>query len=86
MGNSAAAKDLLRRLSLSEWKDRVDELMALSGYRVGQFPETPWESYHAAGLSAGRVAEVVVGCQEQARAKGGPGVADRLSGAVRFNV
>lgn len=71
MTNSAeVAKLRIRRLGFNEWLDRVDEFMAFNGYRVAQFPETPFESYYKAGLSAGRVAEVIVGCQEDARAKG----------------
>jgi hypothetical protein len=71
MGNSAeAAKYRLRRLSLSEWKDRVDEMLAFGGYRIGNFPDTPWESYYNAGLSAGRVAEVIIGCVKGAERKG----------------
>lgn len=68
MGSNSAevAKFRLRRLSLQEWKDRVDEMLSLAGYRVGQFPETPWESYYNSGLSAGRVAEVIIGCQAEA--------------------
>lgn len=54
------AKARLRVITYNDWLDRIDLLLSLGGSRVADYPDTPWETYYKCGLSAGRVAEVIL--------------------------
>ena len=70
MNSALKAKDRLRRLGFSEWLGRVEMLLSLDGYQVTDFPDLYWEGYFKAGVSAGRVAEVVLGVMRQVKRMG----------------
>ena len=69
MGSTAEARARLTRLAFGEWKERVDTLLTVAGYKLSDFPNMPLESYYTSGLRAGRVAEVIIACNAEVRSK-----------------
>lgn len=62
MTNSAeTAREQAARLTYPQWRDRLDEYVSLAGRRATHYPELVLRAMYAAGLTAGRAGETLVG-------------------------